>query len=108
MLRFTRPGGSDPAEPKFGLLRSLRNLGRLAAIGLILARHDALFLFAEIPVVSFFVRLSRLFARRRGPGVARPGQRLAAALDELGPGFIKLGQLLSLAPIYSEKRSPLI
>ena len=104
MLRFTRPGGSDPAEPKFGLLRSLRNLGRLAAIGLILARHDALFLFAEIPVVSFFVRLSRLFARRRGPGVARPGQRLAAALDELGPGFIKLGQLLSTrADLFGEE-----
>jgi ubiquinone biosynthesis protein len=95
LLRFTRLGGSDPAEPKFGLLRSLRNLGRLAAIGLILARHDTLFLFAGIPVVGLFVRLPGLFARRRGPPAARPGQRLAAALDELGPGFIKLGQLLS-------------
>ena len=95
MLRFTRPGAFEAAQPKFGLLRSLRNLARLAAIGLILARHDALFLFAEVPVVGPYLRLAALFARRRGRIAARPGQRLAAALDELGPGFIKLGQMLS-------------
>ena len=76
-------------------MRSLRNLARLAAIGLTLARHDALFLFAEAPGIAFYVRVARLFARRRGSVAARPGQRLAAALDELGPGFIKLGQMLS-------------
>jgi ubiquinone biosynthesis protein len=95
LLRFIRPGAFDAAQPKLGLLRSLRNLTRLAAIGLILARHDALFPFAEIPVVRSFLRVARLFARQRGLAVLRPGQRLAAALDELGPGFIKLGQMLS-------------
>jgi ubiquinone biosynthesis protein len=95
LLRFIRPGGFDTAPPKFGLLRSLRNLARLAAIGLTLARHDALFLFAEIPVVGPYLRVATMFARRRGRTAARPGQRLAAALDELGPGFIKLGQMLS-------------
>jgi ubiquinone biosynthesis protein len=54
-----------------------------------------LFLFAEVPVVGPYLRVAALFARRRGRGAARPGQRLAAALDELGPGFIKLGQMLS-------------
>jgi ubiquinone biosynthesis protein len=96
LLRFTQPGASEAAPPRFGLLRSLRNLARLAAIGLILARHDALFLFTGVPVVAFYLRLAGLFARgRRNTPTARPGQRLAAALDELGPGFIKLGQLLS-------------
>jgi ubiquinone biosynthesis protein len=94
LLRFTPPGAFD-AQPKFGLVRSLRNLARLAKIGLTLARWNALFLFAEIPVVAFYVRAAGLFARRRGRLPARPGERLAAALDELGPGFIKLGQLLS-------------
>jgi ubiquinone biosynthesis protein len=95
LLRFTRLGAFDATQPKFGLLRSLRNLARLAAIGLTLARHDALFLFAEVPVVAFYLRIAGVFARRRGRAALRPGQRLAAALDELGPGFIKLGQLLS-------------
>ena len=76
-------------------MRGPRNLARLAAIGLILARHDALFPFAGVPIVAFYLRVAGLFARRRGPAVARPGQRLAAALDEMGPSFIKLGQLLA-------------
>jgi ubiquinone biosynthesis protein len=42
-----------------------------------------------------FLRFAHLFAGRRGPLWPRPGQRLAAAFSELGPSFIKLGQLLS-------------
>jgi ubiquinone biosynthesis protein len=104
LLRFTRLGAFDAAQPKFGLLRSLRNLARLARIGLTLARHDALFLFAEAPVVAFYLRFAGLFPRRRGRVAARPGQRLAAALDELGPGFIKLGQMLSTrADLFGEE-----
>lgn len=95
MLRSIRLGGFDAAQPKFGLLRSLRNLARLAAIGLTLARHDALFFFEDVPAVAAYLRLVGLFARRRGRVAARPGQRLAEALDQLGPGFIKLGQMLS-------------
>jgi len=41
------------------------------------------------------LRIGRVFARRRGPVSPRPGRRLAAAFEELGPSFIKLGQLLS-------------
>jgi ubiquinone biosynthesis protein len=41
------------------------------------------------------MRFSRLFARRQGAVPERTGQRLAAAFEELGPSFIKLGQLLS-------------
>ena len=39
------------------------------------------------------VRIARRVARRTRRG--RPGERLAQALQELGPSFIKLGQSLS-------------
>lgn len=41
------------------------------------------------------MRFSHLLARRRDPLRSRPGRRLAAAFEELGPSFVKLGQLLS-------------
>jgi ubiquinone biosynthesis protein len=104
LLRSTPLGAFDAAHPRLGLLRTLRNLARLAKIGLTLTRHDALFLFAGVPVVAFYMRCAGLFARRRGRVPARPGLRLAAALDELGPGFIKLGQLLSTrADLFGEE-----
>lgn len=77
-------------------LRAGRNLARLVQIGLILARHDALFLFERVPVLLPLLALLRLLRRRdRKYAIARPGERLALALQELGPSFIKLGQLLS-------------
>jgi ubiquinone biosynthesis protein len=72
----------------------VRNFARLVRICLTLARHDALFPLAAVPAAAPFLRLGHLFARRR-PVQPRPGQRLAAAFEELGPSFIKLGQLLS-------------
>ena len=81
-----------------GLIRSGRNLARLLRIGLILARHDALSValaFGDrVAGAAPLLRITRLL-RRRAADRARPGQRLAAALTELGPSFIKLGQLLS-------------
>jgi ubiquinone biosynthesis protein len=68
---------------------------RLVRICLTLARHDALSPLAAVPAAVPFVRFGHLFARRRSRVLPRPGQRLAAAFEELGPSFIKLGQLLS-------------
>jgi ubiquinone biosynthesis protein len=72
--------------------------GRLLGAGWMLARNDAL-LPRELeahypPAVSALGKLVRLAAGpsgRRG----RPGERLARALERLGPVAIKLGQLLS-------------
>jgi ubiquinone biosynthesis protein len=94
-LRSIRLGASDLLRPKFGLLRSIRNCVRLIMICLTLARHDAFFPFADAPAAGPFLRFRRPFGRRRSRLQPRPGQRLAAAFDELGPSFIKLGQLLS-------------
>jgi ubiquinone biosynthesis protein len=79
------------------LLRAGRNLVRLVQIVAILGRYDALFPFEGIAGAGALVRLLRLL-RRRDAALARmrPGQRLAAALHELGPSFIKLGQTLSI------------
>jgi len=76
------------------VFRSLRHLARLARIAVTLARHDALFPLDRVAATAPFLRVTRL-VRRRSLAAARPGERLAAALAELGPSFIKLGQILA-------------
>ncbi|MBB4286027.1 2-polyprenylphenol 6-hydroxylase [Roseospira goensis] len=76
------------------MLRLTRNLTRLWVIARVMARHDALFLLERLGVAAPVVTAARVFARRNVPG--RPGQRLAAALAELGPTAIKFGQALSI------------
>ena len=80
------------------MLRSLRNIGRLLTVARCLARHGALAPFAEriegsglAPAILFAARLFTRGDNAKG----RPGERLAAALVELGPVAIKFGQLLS-------------
>jgi ubiquinone biosynthesis protein len=78
----------------FGLFRSCRNIARLIRIALTLARHDALFPLDGVSGMGSLLRATRLL-RRADTGKSRPGERLAAAFSELGPSFIKLGQMLS-------------
>src|SRR5215813_12509547 len=80
------------------MLRALRSLYRLFQMARSAARHGALSPFEEAlagaglaPVILILIRL--IFGRRVGD--LRPGERLANALKELGPAFIKLGQVLS-------------
>ncbi|MCK5446025.1 MAG: 2-polyprenylphenol 6-hydroxylase, partial [Rhodospirillaceae bacterium] len=77
-------------------MNSLRHIARLFAIARTLARHDALFILQTLGIHPFVVTLAGLLGRRRTKG--RPGQRLAAALQEMGPSFIKLGQMLATRP----------
>ena len=72
--------------------------GRLMGAGWMLVRNDAL-LPRELellypPSVRALSRALRLCAGREGRR-GRPGERLARALERLGPVAIKLGQLLS-------------
>jgi len=76
------------------MIRAARNLHRLLTIGRVLARHDALFLLEDqVPLAHYLAPILRLGKPPVGSG--RPGERLAEALTELGPSFIKLGQALS-------------
>lgn len=75
------------------MIRFLRNAFRLLRLAFILARHNALFPLEALKVAPAIVVMARLMSWRGAPG--RPGQRLARALQQMGPSFIKLGQALS-------------
>src|SRR5262245_33712224 len=74
--------------------RSSRNLGRLSEIAQVAARHG----------FGYFLRRNRMgdLVPSDGNGdvatASDRGQRLRAMLDELGPTFVKFGQLLSTRP----------
>jgi len=76
------------------VIRSIKNILRLLKVARTLARHDAVFPLQELEVAPVVVTLSRLLAGRQEKN-GRPGQRLARALNEAGPSFIKLGQALA-------------
>ncbi len=79
------------------MLGAARNLVRLVEIGFILARYDALFPLDGVVGARLVHRTLRVFRRRDATlGRMRPGERLAAALQTMGPSFIKLGQALSI------------
>ncbi|MCZ6609845.1 MAG: 2-polyprenylphenol 6-hydroxylase, partial [Alphaproteobacteria bacterium] len=77
------------------MVRALRNLYRLAGIALTLARFDALFPLDRLgfagPVAAAMRQLARLPGLKFDTRSLRPGERLALALTELGPSFIKFG-----------------
>src|SRR5690606_31566313 len=68
-------------------------IGRLITIARTLARHDALFFLEQGNLAPALARFMRAMVRPQPD--KRPGQRLAAALEALGPSFIKLGQSLA-------------
>jgi ubiquinone biosynthesis protein len=79
------------------VLRAGRNLVRLVEIAFILARYDALAAFENLIGTKLLFRAARRLRRRDAALAAlRPGQRLATALQAMGPSFIKLGQALSI------------
>jgi ubiquinone biosynthesis protein len=86
-------------------LRACRHLARLLSIAIILARYDAVFPFRRVHGARWLVSMFRLFRRRDAAlRQSRPGQRLALALQAMGPSFIKLGQALSTrADLVSEE-----
>ena len=76
----------------------LRNLGRIWRIVRTLARHDALSAFEPVRAHAT-IRIALWLLGWPLVGEARsrrPGEKLAAAFQELGPSFVKLGQALSV------------
>ena len=84
------------------MFRALRNGWRLLRMAVSFARQDALFPLESLGIAPALIAWARLFAPRNDP--RRPGERLAAALQDMGPSFIKLGQALSTrADLLSEE-----
>jgi ubiquinone biosynthesis protein len=75
------------------MFRAIRNSWRLLALAFRFARHDALFPLETLGIAPALIAWARLFRSRQD--TRRPGERLAAALQDMGPSFIKLGQALS-------------
>ena len=74
------------------MLRDLHYSLRTLRIGWTLARHDALFGLEAVGAPGWVLALSRMVARNSNE---RRGVRLANAIQQLGPSFIKAGQALS-------------
>jgi ubiquinone biosynthesis protein len=81
------------------MLGALSDYWRLMRAGTSLARHDVILpgeYKARLPLPA---KLAGGVLRVFGGGAkGRPGQRLARALDGLGPAYIKLGQFLATRP----------
>jgi ubiquinone biosynthesis protein len=75
------------------MFEAFTHIVRFITIVRILARHDALFALEYLKVAPSYVGLAKLLSKQKVSG--RPGQRLACALNEAGPSFIKFGQALS-------------
>ncbi|MBT3991177.1 MAG: 2-polyprenylphenol 6-hydroxylase [Rhodospirillaceae bacterium] len=75
------------------MFTAVKNISRLFTIARTLARYDALWLLEEAGVAGSVVTAARIVSKRNVEG--RPGERIAQALQELGPTFIKFGQALS-------------
>jgi len=83
------------------VLKDIGHLWRLFGIARKLAQYNALFpLDALNPpkIVYHGIRLFTAFGPRKGDPDKSPGQRLAQALEFMGPSFIKLGQILATRP----------
>ena len=76
--------------------RTAKNIWRLVRGTWILGRYDALFLLTDAKIAPPIIWIAGLAPRRRELG--HKGERLAAALQVLGPSFIKFGQALSTRP----------
>src|ERR671935_945758 len=73
-----------------------RNLGRLSEIAQVLVRHGFGYVFERHRLTDLLPWRDRVSALDGQP--SQRGRALRNALDELGPTFVKFGQLLSMRP----------
>ena len=88
---------SPPPTPERGRHRpAVRQLGRLSEIAQVAAKHGFGYFFeTHRPAV---LSSRRQIEIEPSPDGSSRGQRLRAMFDELGPTFVKFGQLLSTRP----------
>ena len=78
-------------------IRTIRSIPRIKDIALILAKHGfhQVAAYLETPLTSW---ARRIFSQAPEPHVVAQPERLRLVLQDLGPTFIKFGQLLSTRP----------
>ncbi|BBA69619.1 AarF/ABC1/UbiB kinase family protein [Geobacter sulfurreducens] len=83
----------------FQLNRNIRSLRRYRQIVRVLVKYGFEHALSLMGLSRFVARGRRLF-RKPEPELARlsPAERMRLALEELGPTFVKLGQILSTRP----------
>ena len=86
--------------PFFRINRSVRSIRRYLNIVRVLSSYGFDQALEMVGLADVLVRSRRLFRRKNTPDLARlsAAERMRLALEELGPTFIKLGQLLSTRP----------
>ena len=78
------------------MFSNIRNIHSAIRILATFSRNDAIFIFSPLPSYPIIKRALRLFFRKKPSAKGkRDGEKLADTLIELGPSFIKLGQVLS-------------
>ena len=81
------------------MFKAIADYARLLRAGTALARHDVILpgeYHGRLPVPAKIAgKVLRVFG---GGAKGRPGERLATALEKLGPAYIKLGQFLATRP----------
>lgn len=82
------------------MLRTLSKIGKLLRMARALALHDALLPREFAPRAPISLRLAAwvLGIGKRRRAKLPPGERLAAALQAMGPSAVKLGQFLATRP----------
>lgn len=101
MILFSTAWGIMPIMTPLGLAKSVRSLNRVRRIAQVLTQHG----FGQIVSSVNLSRYVSVLGRGRGrPAARKPssqgqiGERLAAVCNDLGPTFVKFGQLLTTRP----------
>ena len=76
----------------------MRHIGRYRDIALALLRHGFGIVVEEIGFTQFLTFPQRLFFEPKNEDAKTVGERIRLVLQELGPTFVKLGQIASTRP----------
>ncbi|WP_434512128.1 ABC1 kinase family protein [Desulfitobacterium sp. AusDCA] len=78
--------------------RRIRHLNRYREVASVLARHGFGLILEEMGLTNLLSLPKRIFTRQEEIDPQSMGERLRFALEELGPTYVKLGQIASTRP----------